>query len=282
MQIPIELFFGFVASFFAFFVLGLVTKRPVFSIITGMLLLSLTLATTEVTFGSRIDEFTSIDDSLEVEERDYLYRVDTFSTSSVDLRQGTEARAQTFTVTASALGESFSCMELYVAKSGNPSVSQLVEFGVFDGSPILTVPFGTLNVTEIGTAFALYEFCLPDGTYHTISSGERIGARWNASADGNEILLRVDDTSNDVYDSTNSRRQTWTTTWANANGDMTMRLYNQTTTLIGNTNMYSYESETFEFTEFHKTIFAMFSAILMLVGAILWRSEQTGDYPFDY
>lgn len=250
--------------------------------ITGVFLLSLTLVTTEITFGSRIDELMSVEDSIEIEERDYLYQVDTFTGTSVDLRIGTEARAQTFTVTALALGDSFQCMELLVAKSGSPSASQLVEFGVFDGSPIITVPLGTLNVTDITTAFTLYEFCLPDGTFHTISSGERIGARWNASADGNEILLRVDDTSNEVYDSTNSRRQTWTTSWANANGDMTMRLYNQTTTLQGNTDMYSYESETFEFTEFHKTIFALFSGILMLVGAILWRSEQTGDYPFDY
>lgn len=277
MEIPIILFFGFIASFFAFFVLGLVSKKPVMSIITGVLLLSLTLATDEITVSY---SDTIIDDNMD------LIAEQTSRTGAGNVHNGTGnlvIRAEHITSSSSQLyGDTVNCLELYVSKTGSPSISTPVILGVFSGTVANGIAetkyeFGRVNVTNITTNAMLVKECNISSDY-TFVVGDRVGIMYRAG-DASNFISDQEDTT-DPFDSTVTRGQSFndaTNVWANiASNDLhfILTLEHEATAIS--------EPVNYEFTEFPKMIFALFSALLMLVGAIMWRIEQTGDYPFDY
>lgn len=268
MEIPITLFFGFVGAFFAFFILGLVTKKPIMSIITGILLLSLTVSITSMTMNSFLNGEGGIVTSYEVTSR----------TGQDDVRTANSAIYAEFVSSSSSmlLGDTVNCLTLHIKKSGAPDANTLVRYGVWDNSatPVLKYTFGTMNITAVPTTVQPIKHCNLASSY-TIVNFDRIGIAWDDGDAANRVTIDLDTTN--PFDGTTTFIARWSgASWVSATGTD----YQGKLSLEQVSEPIVYDN--YEFTEFPKTIFALFSVLLMLVGIIMWRSEQTGDYPFDY
>lgn len=262
------LFFGFIGAFFAFFILGLVMKKPAMSIITGILMLSLTVTTDNLTMASFLDGDGGTITSYEVTSR----------TGQDDVRTANSAIYAEFVSSSSSmlLGDTVNCLTLHIKKSGAPDANTLVRYGVWDNSatPVLKYTFGTMNVTSVPTTVQPVKLCNLVSTY-TIVNVDRIGVAWDDGDATNRVTIDLDTTN--PFDGTTTYIARWNgASWISNTGTD----YQGKMSLEQIAEPIVYDN--YEFTEFPKTIFALFSVLLMLVGIILWRSEQTGDYPFDY
>jgi hypothetical protein len=263
MDIPIELFLGFIGVSIALAIFGFLRNPqiPATIVMGGMFLLVISVATTNIIMGF------SISDNMPTET---IYNVITNTGNANIFSPNSPIRGEYPTASNSMLiGDRFDCMTVPIAKTGNPPANVFVKAGVFDATGNLVQQFGNdLNVTNITSGFFFYDFCLPLGQYYTVGSlpalVERIGVEYRSGDSSNFITTRID--ANNPYDSTitvlstfNSGTGLWTQT-STSDFDMILTLRG-TSAETQNVN--------YEFTELPKTLFALIGVMIMLIGGLM-------------
>jgi hypothetical protein len=284
-DIPVELFFGFIGMSVVLLVIGLIRepKIPATVVFAGMFMLTITMVTDNITFGSRIDNIVATESTFNItgsvtEIPDYKYNVITGTQALVIRVDGSNvhSRVEYITPTSVLIDEEIECISVPLRRTGSPT--GVVQSGILDSNGAMVKTFdGIVNPATVLTTFTYYSFCLPDGQSYIIQSGDRIGVLWvSGTSDGTNFLETIRDTSN-VFDGTNTVSSAYTTLWTDTTtADMNMQLYSReeipdNIQVSGIGGIYSYEPDSFQFTELPKVIFAFFSVVLMLLGALLTK-----------
>ena len=264
MDIPVELFLGFIGTSIALAVFGFIRQPqiPACLVIGGMFILTLAVSTDNITMDYATDSVnTSEIISYFVPSR----------TGQDDIRTGYgEIQAQFVSSSSSQLiNDEINCATWHIKKSGSPDSNTLVRYGVWDNSatPMLKYTFGTLNVTNIGTIVQPVKLCNTLQTY-TIINADRIGVSWNDGDATNRITIDVD-TSN-PYDSTITYNTRFNgVSWvANTGTDMQGKLTLEGTDAIIQEDKvmdFSFEGENYQL----KVIMIFVSVMFMVGGALV-------------
>lgn len=271
-DIPIELFITFLGATFGLALLGLIRQPQIPAMIAfaGMFMLAFSVATDNiiVSYGTSANDKTIV---VTNSTTTYPYDVETFSSAGA-MNNVNKGYGEFVSSTSSALyNKTIDCMDILLKKTGSPVGTATI--GIYNSTDGLTKQFGTQSASSLGLSFAWKTYCLTGTDSYTIKSGDRIGIAYNNGTATDTIQLQID--TNNPFDGVITYTQVYTTSWAsNTPWDMTMRLYN---TVNGNTTSvvttYDRTPDLFPFTEMPKTLFALFSAILILAGALMVYRE---------
>lgn len=245
----------------AIVVIGALSKQGIFIMFSGLFLLVIFIPVTNLVLDSTyIAGETSVS---------YLYDV---KSSSADLTVNAVSRSilAEFPVDSSSAlhGDTFNCMSVYLNKVGSPPVGTYVRVGVFDGSGNLIKSFGALNVTQIGTSYSWYNYCLASGDSWTISAlnNDRVGFSYAAGDGSNTIQTRRD--AGNPFDGTSTTLQNYVggawATFSTAN-DFVMVLSYQTST-VGD-----WVDNSIPIEPIVKVMVVMFAALILLYGAWMFK-----------
>jgi hypothetical protein len=266
-DIPVELFFGFIGMSVVLLIIGLIRepKIPATVVFAGMFMLTITMVTDNIIMGFATDGGTET--IQHYDQEGFTGVSDIFGNGGIG---GNDIRGEYVFSTSSLLyGDTIDCIELTLRKSGSPT--GLAQIGVYDhasatNNPVILV-FGDIDVSTLNTGFSQwYTFCLPLGTTYTIGDQDVLGIRYDGGDATNFIRTNV--VTVDAFDGTNTRytsKSDATNTWTDTTtSDLTaiFSLRGQEMEII---------DHNFEFTELPKTIFAFFSVILMLLGVLLTK-----------
>lgn len=292
-DIPVELFLGFIGISFILIVIGIVRRPmiPALIVFAGMFILAISMVTDNIVFGSRIDNIVATESTFNITTStvsvpDYSYSV-LSQTTTQNLDAGGANRFVTaifVSPTSQLIGENIECVSFIMSDVGTASASS-IRVGIFDANANLVLQIGSSKLASTLTAaFSWENFCFADDPdtepqSYTIQANDRIGIQYPFDTTGNGIAVRLDNMN--PFDSTNTYRQgATTTTWVSSTGDdLTAQLFRideipNDVQVSGIGGVYSYEPDTFEFTEMPKVMFAFFSVVLMLVGALITKMEN--------
>lgn len=285
-DIPVELFFGFIGMSVVLLIIGLIRepKIPATVVFAGMFMLTITMVTDNITFGSRIDNIVATESTFNItgsltEIQDYKYNVITGVNSATLRVDGTNLKSMAIHITSgsSLIGEDIKCIRPVLKRTGSPTGAIIA--GILDANGAMIRTFdGFINPATLLTTYSYYSICLPDGDSYIIQSGDRIGILWTSgTSDASNNVQTLFDTS-DVFDGSNTHRDSFTVVpWSEfTTSDYNMQLYTEeeipnNIQVSGIGGIYSYEPDSFPFTELPKTLFAFFSVILMLLGVLLTK-----------
>lgn len=267
MNIPIELFIVGIAIAVFLAVLGFMarnSKAGMFTVIAGMVIFSMTAMTQNHIMGYEPTavKFVNLQELYHVHDWD----------SDRALFAGFATIRAIHTIDDSALiSEDFfdrlDCIQFPLRKVGSPTGT--ADIAVFDTNGVLKpIQFGSLDVSTLTTSYAWREFCLSASMHHFIKDGDYIGIRFAGGDVSNHIVIPVD-TTNPVNPDTFMSRflgGTWTD---EPTLDMVAVMYNRA--LI---EEHEIEPILEPFTTESKVMFGMISAIFMILGAIIMRSEK--------
>lgn len=261
MDIPIELFLGFIGVSIAIALFGFVRNPqiPACLVMGGMFILFLSIATDNIIMGFAFGQNGFI------EEIFYDVMTRSFEQSLFNNTQTIQAE-ELSTSSSFLFGDTINCLELNLRKTGTPPVSTLARYGVYDVNGIEKYLIGTMNITILTTSSTPIELCNTSQSY-TLTSGDRIGVKYNAGDLTNAIVMQFD--ANNPFDSTITRHSrfssltgTWTSFTAN---DFMGKISFQ----MGEDNQIITENILYEFTELPKTLFALIGVMSMLVGGLM-------------
>lgn len=279
MNIPIELFLGFVGITFVMIAIGLVRRIPALIVFAGMFMFTIFAITDviELDSFSQITNSTTTDSTIIFQNNTYHYRVDTGTTSLVV--QGGAGSLRTIVAeygdgTGAIIGDTINCIDVAVRKSGSPTGN--ADIGVFDSIGTLTTSFGSFDVSTLTTMNQHKTGCLTGSETHTIGSNDRIGVRYTGGDVTNHLIVVIDNTN--PFDGTATIRQDFLSgTWSSLTGtDTTARFYlseEETLGIEGTENTFEIVSRDFVFDNTLKVIFLLFASMVMLVGALIGRID---------
>lgn len=269
-DIPIELFLGFISMTVIFIVIGIIRKPnvPVLVVTAGVFILTIAVITTNIQLG-----YSEVQKDIFINEKVAPYNVTTNTGSGSSFNNSSEARTIGIESTSTLINKPIECISLQLRKVGTPPTTPSITFGTFNNtSGTLIKSFGTVTISSITNSFTNYDRCLPNGEQYFIQNGDRIGYRWIdpvGSDASNNIETRID--VNNPFDGTNTRQYRYGTSWTSDTGiDLQGMLYRNEDSA---TEFNTIEPNLFLFTQWHKVLFAFFGAILMLVGALMTRVE---------
>jgi hypothetical protein len=253
MEIPIELFISFFAGSIAVAVFGFIRdpQVPVMLTVSGVFILTLSVMTT----GIVMEFFNG-----ETESETVYYPLNSFGDLTTQLNNVNKAEIEFLSSPTSQLvGAKVQCMDVVLRKSGTPSGATLGISGMFDVNNTELFRFGAISPASVSTVFTIYTFCVDEGEEVTLASGDRIGFQYTSGTATDRLETR--ENSLNPFDGTVTFRQVYTTSWqSSSTTDFVMKLYDL--------NPES-SNAVFEFTEFPKTIFALFGAILIFSSALM-------------
>jgi hypothetical protein len=110
-------------------------------------------------------------------------------------------------------------------KKSSSSASGTAQVGIINPDLSIKKLFASFNISTLTTSYAPTTFTLASGDYYTIQAGDRIGIKYTGP-DGNHVSIQRDtDTSNSIFDGTNTYLSYYTTSWtAQTTYDLTMTL----------------------------------------------------------
>lgn len=286
MDIPIELFLGFIGTSIALAIFGFVRNPqiPATLVFGGLFILTIAISTDNVILGfSQVTNSTVISEVPISNTTVYHYTVETSNTNlpTYNNTGGMKARAEALSSGGGSIlvGDTIQCIDLYLANVGtlasNPTA---ITVGVYSStnslSPIQL--YGVKDPSTLTPTLTFYSFCVPEGSERILQSGDRIGFNYNAGNSTNYVLTRSNDVSGGgTFDGTNTLRVSsafGSSVWGSASndGDMTMRMYDYEIdyAVIEEFENISTQND-FEFTELPKTLFALIGTIFMLAGALM-------------
>lgn len=260
-DIPIELFLGFGFMAGAFAVTGIAKKIPVLIFTGAIFMLTMFTITDNVIIESFID--ASADNV-------YHYLVESRTGTNSMNFGGTIAIAEFVSASNSQLvGDEIDCIDIQLSKLGSPTGTATV--GTFSSLavPTISTTFGTIDVSILTTASQWYSFCMA-GTY-VIQNQDRLGIMYSSIGSNATSNIVVPADANNPFDGTVTFRQTNTgSSWVSATGtDETFRFYltGSPPTII---------EDDYAFTEMVKVLYALFSALLILIGFLIYREGGIG------
>lgn len=262
MEIPIELFLGFIGFSFFLALFGFLRNPQVPAMLAfgGIFILTISAVTTEITMNNDSDSQTF--------ESYIPYMEQNLGTSPLSMNSVNNIFVGEEVVNSnSALYlKSFDQVTLALTRSNSPT--GLATVGVWGTQVAPTASnylytLGTIDTATLGTSITVKTFRNTTNAF-TILDNMAIGIFYNGASGTN--LMNVMTTSSSQFDGTNSQTTRYTSSWTDVTTDVRM-----------NVRLTSVELETtpieFEFTEFPKTIFILFGAILMLAGGLMVYKE---------
>lgn len=177
---------------------GLLSRKGIFTLIGGMLLLILP-AFFE---GYSVDTWVSGGEGTEDVSP---YNVQSTTGQVLVNAVSGHSRGERVSNSASALvGEQIDCITVFLGRSGSPPVGTLITVGVMDSSGTMVTQFGSMNVTGLlTTSVQPYDFCLPVGQAYEYGTGIQVaGVKYNAGDASNTLTMRID--GNDPFNSSNT------------------------------------------------------------------------------
>ena len=266
MDIPIELFLGFIGTSIALAIFGFIRQPAIPALLcaSGMFILTIVIATNNI-----IVAYSALD-TVEFEQIPYNVETNTV-TPFVNAIQRSIVAEYPSASNSELIGDTIDCIDIPLAKTGSPPSNTPIIVGIFDSGGNIVKQFGdNLNTTALTSApaFFKFSFCLDNGDSYTIGSipafSERIGVMYNSGNSTNTVVTRSD--GNNPFDGTITYRQSflsgsWSSTTAE---DLTMTLTNGM-----NEQTLSVEPILYEFTELPKTLFALLGVFFMLSGGLM-------------
>jgi hypothetical protein len=278
MDIPIELFLGFIGVSIALAIFGFLRNPqiPATIVMGGMFILLIAVATTNVTLGDNISSVNFVPQNITftdaVNSTQFRYDVESI-TMQIAINNVNKIVAEYASPTSVLNNEEIRCISYLMAKQGTPTGT--VDIGIFNSSGILTTSFGSFLIQSLPTVpnnpLSYQTFCRSDN--YVIQPNDRIGVQYTNGSATNFLALREDLTN--PFDGTNTFRQVFTTSWVNAtSNDVTAKFYstndeNIELTFESNSDVYNYECNCYEFTELPKTLFALIGVMMMLIGGLM-------------
>jgi len=281
MDIPIELFLGFIGTSIALAIFGFVRNPqiPASLVIGGMFILTLAVATDNIVLG-----FSTITDSSQISENTIgnsttyhmVFEASNTNGTMYNSAGGNFARGELVSTASSVLnGKYLQCVDLQLQKVGSPTGTLVVNAYIVSTTNIVK-QIGFIGFSSISTSLDWYVFCLPEGQEVLMETGMIIGAHITGGTSNatNYIIWKYQSTGG--FDGSNTRAElvafgatTWTTVGV-VNADMTMRIYDYVPIVVITEDLFqSSEPNIFEFTELPKVLFGLIGAIFMLVGGLM-------------
>lgn len=261
MDIPVELFITFIgiSGFMAIFGFIRQPQIPAMLAFSGVFLLVIAVSTTNIIMGS----YASENDNIGVEYYDVQTRsfeVSTFAgTNSINGEELLDS-------TSELNGDTMNCVTMWLRKTGTPTISVPIRYGVYDVNGDEKYLVGTMNTTILTTSATPYKLCNYITSYTLIPS-DRIGLKYTGGDASNAVVSQWD--ANNPYDGTITRRSQFnsgTGTWSSFTTNDFMGIISLETQ---ENNDVTFTNDTFEFTEMPKVLFALLGAIFMLCGALM-------------
>jgi len=267
-DIPVELFLGFIGMGIAMAVFGFLRQPQIPAMLTfgGMFIMTISVVTTNVIMGYDI---TEADNTITPSQVDYMdvnigTSVTKLSAGGVNNIFAGEEIVNTNSMLYSKRIDQV-CMSL--SKTGAPTGT--VNIAVYDSVITPTQAnylylLGTKDSTTLTTTQTSYCFIGID-TYVT-TTNQAIGAFFNGGSAGNEVNVFSNATGN-VYDGTNSIRTRYVASWSDfSTTDTRMSV---SLTAINEDIVNTVEPNLYEFTQLPKVLFALLGVILMLSGGLM-------------
>jgi hypothetical protein len=161
------------------------------------------------------------------------------------------------------LGDTIDCITVFLGRTANAPLTDLVRVGVMDSNTNFVRLFGSMNVTQMTTqSNRPYEFCLPLGDSYTFIDNEAVGIKYNAGDATNTISTRID-ANNPFAGTTTEHVHATGSSWIVNTGQDVMMVM----TLRGESGVVN--AIPFEFTEEIKVFMVLMSVILFLAGAMV-------------
>lgn len=275
MNIPIELFIGFISISVFLAVLGFLArsnKLGTFTVIAGLMIFPM-ISVTDNIIMSYAEPFA--DSTYNEVINELIYRMNvTTSNSSVSL-QNTNFGASERPVNIASLlyNMPISCVSIDLSKTGAPSGT--VTFAIMGGTGNIIKSFGTLDIsTEVSSTQRTYTKCLANHDYWLISLHEKVGVFYNSGTAGNGLNVY---TVTNGFDGTNTVRATLSSggTWTDSTTtDVRMILTYDNSRILNTSDLIDNPENLYPFTDWVKVLFGLYASILMLCGVLIMRSES--------
>lgn len=269
MDIPIELFLSFIGFSIAMSVIGIWKRIPLLMFIAGALITFWAIQTDNIVFGSTL---TETDKTILPSQVDYM-NVNT-GTGLTSLRSGSNIFIGEDIVNMNSLLHNKRIDQVCISMSRTGSPTGISNIAIYDSTLTPTSTnykylFGTKDVTTFTTTQTTHCFIGVDN--YITSPNEAIGVFFSGGSAGNEVNIYTD-TSGSVFDGTNSVRTQYVSSWTDTTTRDIMAIISITTIeeIVTNTN----EDNLFEFNEYPKILFGIIGALIMLGGAIIWKTVE--------
>lgn len=251
MDIPIELFLGFIGVSIALAIFGFLRNPPIPATIVmgGMFILVIAVATTNIEFDTiSLDVITDYDFNI-------IYEIP-FGSTQYRLNGTNTIIAERFIISDSPrLAETFNIVNINLSRVGTLIGNYTI--GVFNGQGNTIDEFCTYQASILLTGAVDTSCHFPEG--YQLSVNDRVGIKYTGGNATNYIIVRADTTNIDPYAQIEKFSNGWTN--VNTNDDMRMKL-------LMNKPINTY-TDIFEFTELPKTLFALIGVMIMLVGGLM-------------
>jgi len=130
---------------------------------------------------------------------------------------GRQIIAEYVTPTSQLVGDNIDSITLRLQRVGSPTGT--AEIGVFNTDLTVKQLFGTVDVSTLSASYQVLEYKLPFPTFYTIQSGDRIGIKFNGGTASNGVNVTIDTRSQNPFDSTNSYRVRYESSWISATSE---------------------------------------------------------------
>lgn len=267
MDIPVSIFAIFLGMALTFLVVGLSKRIGVAILMSGMFILTIAVATDNITIDTFLDGGT--DDIIHYNMMASTGVVNICGNGGVGCNDIT---GEYVSSTSSMLyGDTIDCIDTTLRKTGAPTGFGFV--GVWDSSQAVNDPikqqFGTFDASTLPSGFSeWFTFCLPEGQTYTIGNQDVIGIRYDGGTATDAVRVLI--TTTDNFDGTTTFQRTKvdaTNVWGSSTAnDFTALFYLRGETSVTVPN-------NFEFTELIKVLFSLIGIMLMLIGVLYYRNE---------
>lgn len=240
MNIPIELFLGFIGVSIAIALFGFVRNPqiPACLVMGGMFILTMGIATDNIIFNvgenlldftnsTLVSDFTIVNNYTPITENatsagtDTSMNVTSGATARTIRAGGAIARGEGAITEASILVDSnLNTIRLSLSKTGSPT--GIATIGVLDANANFFYTCNTLDVSTLTTSQANYIFSCPDE--YIIGNGDRIGIKYTGG-DASNLVNFFTNTAN-PFDGSASQAVNYVASWAvESSADHNMAIY---------------------------------------------------------
>lgn len=269
MDIPIELFLGFIGVSIALAILGFLRNPqiPATIVMGGMFILVIAVATDNIKIGNFIsNEMTTTSESFIVYMQQNLGTTPVIMNSVNNIFVGEEIVNSNSTLYL----KSFDEVTIAVTKQNSPIGTAIVGVWGTQVAPTSTnyvYTLGTFDVSTLANSITVKTFRNNTNPY-TLLDNQAVGVFYNGASGTNTISIIT--TSSNQFDGANSQTTRFTSSWTDVTTDLRMNIRLSS---IDEESIITNESINYEFTELPKTLFALIGVMIMLVGGLMVMRE---------